>query len=87
MMGLARLVGIGFIVLSVIYISLSFYSRSIRRKKLEQEWNEADMSGDKDSFVEQGLKSYDSSLRRKLILGVYVIPVVIIGTILYVVNH
>ncbi|WP_116598777.1 hypothetical protein [Primorskyibacter marinus] len=87
MMGLVRLIGIGFIVLSVIYICLSFYSRSIRRKKLEQEWNDAAMTGDKDRFVEQGLKSYDSSLRRKLILGVYVIPVVIIGTILYVVNH
>lgn len=87
MIGLLRLIGIGFIGLSVIYICLSLYSRSIRREKLEQEWDEAGMTGDKDSFVDQGLKDYDGSLRRKLILGVYVIPVVIVGTIIYVVNH
>jgi predicted permease len=87
MIGFARLFGFGFVILTAIYICLSFYSRSIRRQKLRQEWDEEGMTGDKDRFVDQGLKDYDGSLRRKLILGVYVIPVVIIGTIIYVVNH
>ncbi|TCS66513.1 hypothetical protein [Primorskyibacter sedentarius] len=87
MLGLARFLIIGFVILTAIYIGVSFYSRSVRRSKLEHQWHEEGMTGDKDSFVRDGLKDYDSSLRRKLILAVYVIPVVIVGTIIYVVNH
>ena len=37
-MGFIRLVIFGFVGLSVIYVLLSIYSRSIRREKLENEW-------------------------------------------------
>ena len=87
MIALARLLVIGFIVLTVIYVSVSLYSRAVRRGKLEAEWDEEGMSGDREAWVKGGLAEYDSSLRRKLILGVYVIPVVIVGTIIYVVNY
>ena len=40
MLALARLLVIGFVVLTVIYISLSLYSRSVRRGKLAREWDE-----------------------------------------------
>jgi Ca2+/Na+ antiporter len=82
-----RLFGMGFVVLTVIYICLSFYSRAARREKLERQWEEDGMEGDKRAFVKAGLKEYDGSLRRKLILGVYVVPVVVIGTIIYVFNY
>lgn len=87
MLGLARFVIIGFVALTVIYISVSLYSRSVRRAKLELEWDDEGMEGDKQAWVREGLEDYDHSLRRKLILLVYVIPVVIVGTIIYVVNH
>lgn len=86
MIGFLRLVVFGFLALSVIYLALSFYSRSVRRGKLAREWDEEGMQGDRDAFIAQGLRDYDRSLRPKLLLGVYVIPVVIIGTIIYVVN-
>lgn len=86
MFGLARLLVVGFIALTVIYVSVSIYSRSVRRGKLELEWDDEGMEGDKDAWVREGLEDYDRSLRRKLILLVYVIPVVIVGTIIYVVN-
>ncbi len=87
MLGLARFVIIGFIALTVVYVSVSLYSRAVRRGKLEAEWDEEGMTGDKDAWVRDGLEAYDHSLRRKLILLVYVIPVVIVGTIIYVVNY
>jgi hypothetical protein len=33
---LVRLVVFGFLVLSVVYLSIAFYSRSVRREKLEE---------------------------------------------------
>ncbi len=86
MAALARLLVIGFIVLTVIYISLSLYSRAVRRGKLKTWWEEEGRPGDLDSYVEQGLRDYDGSLRRKLILGVYVVPICLVTLIIYLTN-
>lgn len=81
-----RLTLIGFVVLSVIYVILSIWSRRLRRRKLHTEWDEQDMRGDRDAFVEEGLQDYDSSLRRKLILAVYIVPVTLVLVIIYMTN-
>ncbi|WP_299848917.1 hypothetical protein [uncultured Roseovarius sp.] len=86
MIALARLLVIGFVVLTVIYVSLSLYSRSVRRGKLKLWWEEEGRQGDLDDYVEKGLKEYDGSLRRKLILGVYVIPFCLVAVIIYLTN-
>ncbi len=86
MIALIRLLVFGFLALSVVYVSLSLYSRSVRRGKLEAEWDEEIKEGDRDEFVKEGLLEYDGSLRRKLILGVYVIPISIISFIIYATN-
>lgn len=86
MFALARLMVIGFIVLTVIYVALSLHSRSVRRGKLERQWAEEGREGDQEAFVEAGLAEYDGSVRRKLILGVYVIPVLVVGVIIYLTN-
>jgi hypothetical protein len=83
---LARLIIVGFIVLTVIYFSLSLYSRSVRRTKLRQKWEEDIRRGDRDAYVRRGLKIYDRSLRRKLLWGVYIVPVVTIAVVIYLVN-
>ena len=75
-----------FLVLTVIYVSLSFYSRARRRDKLEAEWDEGGISTPREQFVRDGLKNYDGSLRRKLILGVYIIPVCLVALTIYLVN-
>lgn len=85
--GLIRLVVIGFIVLTVIYVVLSITSRRAERARLEENWELEGHGGDKEEFVKTGLAAYDGSLRRKLILGVYVVPLAVIGTIIYVVNY
>ncbi|WP_298974447.1 hypothetical protein [uncultured Roseobacter sp.] len=86
MFALARLLVIGFVVLTIIYVCLSFYSRAVRRGKLEAEWDAARGPGNRESFVRAGLQDYDSSLRRKLILGVYVIPTIAVGLLIYFTN-
>ncbi|MGB7241113.1 MAG: hypothetical protein WBC93_03370, partial [Sulfitobacter sp.] len=79
MFALGRLVVLGFVILTVIYICLSLYSRAVRRGKLRAEWDENNGPGDRDAFVDKGLEDYDGSLRRKLILGVYVVPVILVS--------
>lgn len=86
MLALGRLLVVGFLVLSVVYICLSLYSRAVRRDKLEREWDEEVQTGDREAFVKAGLRDYDGSLRRKLILGVYVVPMVVISAIIYFTN-
>lgn len=86
-MAIVRLFFMAFIVLSVVFVCVSLYSRAVRREKLEREWEEEGSVGDRDAFVKAGLVEYDSSLRKRLILGVYIIPLVIVLTITYVVNY
>ncbi|SDW09270.1 hypothetical protein [Litoreibacter albidus] len=81
-----RLSIIAFILMLIVYFFLSAWSRSVRRGKLAEEWDEEVQTGDRDLFIEQGLAEYDTSLRRKLILGVFVVPYLVIGVLVYVVN-
>ena len=84
-MGLIRLIIFGFIAMTIAYFVISIYSRSVRREKLESRWAEKHPDGgdarQREIFIERGMAAYHSSLRPKLILLVYVIPVVLIATI------
>ncbi len=86
MLAFARLFVMLMIVLTVVYVSLSLYSRARRRDKLERQWEEDGREGDKRAFVKAGLVEYDGSLRRKLILGVYIVPLGLIAFIVYALN-
>ncbi|PTX54383.1 hypothetical protein C8N43_3197 [Litoreibacter ponti] len=85
-LGVLRLMVMAFIIMLVVYFVLSAWSRSVRRGKLAEEWDEEVREGDRDAFIEQGLVEYDGSLRRKLIFGVFVVPYLVIGVLVYVVN-
>lgn len=76
-----------FIVQTVVYVLLSMQSRARHRNKLEAEWRASGRSGDMEGFVETGLDAYDVSLRRKLLLGVYIVPLVLIAVLVYVSNY
>ncbi len=84
--GILRLMVIAFAIMLVVYFVLSAWSRSVRRGKLAEEWDEDIATGDRDAFIEEGLEEYDTSLRRKLILGVFVVPYLVIGLLVYIVN-
>ncbi len=79
---IARLMVLGFVVLTVVYVVVSLYSRSVRREKLEKEFDEEVQTGDRDAFIEAGMAAYQGSLRRKLIWGVYIIPLLVLLALL-----
>ena len=88
MLALLRLIIVLLIVLTIIYVGLSIYSRRVRRDKLAARWDEKDvLTVDREAFIERGLKKYDNSFRRKLILGVYIVPLTAIALLVYVMNY
>jgi hypothetical protein len=90
MIGAIRLIVFGFLALSVVYIAVWFYSRSIRREKLEDRWAEdhpgVDDSPERDAYIEQGMIDYQQGLRPKLILLVYIVPAIAIAVTMFFVN-
>lgn len=89
-MGLVRLVIFGFLALSVIYVAVSVYSRSVRREKLEETWAEENPGNDdmdaRNAYVKTGIAEYNSGIRPKLIGLVYVVPTVIVVGVLVATN-
>ncbi len=90
-MGLIRLVFFGFIALSVVYFLVSIYSRSVRREKLEDSWGKDNPDSNDDAareaFVDRGITEYNASIRPKLILLVYVIPVIMVAVIHFLTTY
>jgi len=87
MLPMLRLLFMLLIVLTVIYVGVSIYSRRVRRAKLAARWDEKDiLTVDRETFIERGLKKYDNSTRRKLILGVYIVPLTAIAILVYITN-
>tara|TARA_R110002051_G_scaffold183061_1_gene252669 strand:- start:10054 stop:10329 length:276 start_codon:yes stop_codon:yes gene_type:complete len=89
-MSFIRLLLFGFLALSVVYLSISVYSRSVRREKLEDAWAEdnpasTDMAA-RDTYVAEGIKAYNTSFRPKLIGLVYIVPTVVVIAIVYYTN-
>jgi len=87
MFGFLRLMLIALVGLTVIYVIVSIWSRQVRRGKLRDQWEEEGRPGEMEAFVRQGLEAYDGSFRRKLILLVYVVPLAVVGFIIYAVNY
>jgi len=89
-MAFVKLVVFGYLFLGVVYVTLVLYSRSIRRERLENEWTQHEppdaTDEDRRAFISDGLEQYSNSLRKRLILLVFIIPPIIVGTIIYLIN-
>ena len=91
MIGLIRAAVFGLIGLSAIYAVVSIYSRSVRRERLEKEWDsdparEGLTKFERDAYIDAGMRDYQNGLRRKLIVLVYIVPAVAFAVIVYVIN-
>ena len=53
---------------------------------MRAKWEAGPKKVDRETFVQRGLEKYDNSIRRKLILGVYIVPVVLVSVIIYLTN-
>jgi hypothetical protein len=86
LVGILRLLAFGFIGLSVVFVLVSVYARSVQREELEKQFDAGGVDGDRDAYIEAGMKAYRRSLRAKLIWLVYVVPMVAFGVLFYILN-
>lgn len=75
------------IVQTAVYAFLAISARLRQRRRLQAEWEEAGQPGARDDFVDQGMDVYEDTLRYKLLLAIYVVPWVVLATIVYWVNR
>lgn len=91
MIALIQLAFFGFLVLILIYVMVSAYSQSVERERLEKRWDagadRGTVSLDRDAYIEEGLRAYGRSLRKKLLLLVFVLPVLAVALVVYLVNY
>ena len=73
-------------VLTAVYAALSLYSRERCRAKLKKRWHDRGLTGDRDAFIQRGLRQYRRSFRRRLILLVYAVPLGAIVLLIYMMN-
>jgi len=86
MIGMLRL-GIVLLFVNVgFYFLLLLYFRSRRKMRLEQRWDAEQGPGERDDFIARGMEQYSTSLRRRLLWLVIVIPYVVIMVLIYVLN-
>ena len=89
-MQFVRLIVIGFVALSIIYFFVALYSRSVRKERLEKEFDanppEGADAATRDAYIAEGMAAYNSSLRPKLIALVYAVPVIFFSIVTYVIN-
>ena len=87
MIGILRSAVVGFILLTVVYLIVAMYSRSVRREKLEKKFDAGDVEGDRDTYITKGMQAYEKGLKRRLIWLVYVVPAGIVIVTVYLVNY
>lgn len=75
-----------FVALTIVFVCLWFYARAARREKLQAQWDKDQGPGRRDSFLAAEMMAYESSLKRKLIWGVYVIPGSLLAILIYLTN-
>lgn len=85
--GWIRAAFVGFVLLTVVYVLVSLYSKSVRRERLEKRFDAGDVEGDRDAYIEAGMVKYRSSLRRRLIVLVYIVPILTTIVTIYFVNY
>lgn len=90
-MGWIRLAFFLYVGLTIIYFVTGIYSRSVRREKLEKEWDtdptrEGSLPDERRAFIDSGLQAYDKGLKKKLLWLIYILPTIGFLSTIYFVN-
>ncbi len=89
--GWLRLAFILYVGLTIAYFLTAIYSRSVRREKLEKEWDtdparEGVAEDERSAFIEAGMVHYEKGLKKRLLWLIYIIPTIGFVATIYFVN-
>ncbi|MFN3642017.1 MAG: hypothetical protein ACK4TB_03730 [Gemmobacter sp.] len=74
-------------VLTVIYVAVSLYSASLRRERLEKQWEAEGRPGTRDDYVAAGMAIYRKSFRRRMLILIYILPLSGMAILVYLLNY
>ena len=86
MTALIKGLAVALAVLTVVYASVALWSASLRRERLEKEWDAGGRDGDRAAYVEAGMETYRRSFRRRALILIYIVPLSVIAVLVYLVN-
>lgn len=75
------------VVQTVVYASVYFYLRELRRERLIEEYQDGATAREREAFVQATLATYCARMSRRLALLVYPIPLACLGVFIYVTNR
>lgn len=76
-----------FAILTVIYVVLTLTNRMKEKDRLKNAYAETDGVVDKTTYIEAGMAKYNRSLKAKLVLGVYLVPLAIGAFLTYLAQY
>lgn len=90
-LGWLRLAFFLYLGLTIAYVLTGIYSRSVRREKLEKEWDsdparEGQAKDERAAFIEAGMEEYRHGLKRRLLWLIYILPTIAFLATIYYVN-
>ena len=84
--GWLRLGVIGLVALTVIYFLVSIYTRSVRRETLEKRFDAGGIEGNRNDYIEDGMRKYEKGLRKRLLWLIYILPILAFLATIYILN-
>ncbi len=87
MIGLVRNLVIIIAVLTAVYAALSYLGRRRAADKVRGDYTKSQTPLSEEAFLDAGIAKYQKSLRRKLIVGVYLIPLFFAGLLIYLAQY
>ncbi|WP_133840712.1 hypothetical protein [Pelagimonas phthalicica] len=86
MFAMLRFLVLALIVQTVIFVILWIRWRNAKQEELEQDWLSQGQPDDREQFIDQGLAESGKQRRTMLFLLVYVLPICIVASIIYLTN-
>jgi hypothetical protein len=74
------------LVLTALYLCLLMYFRTAHRERLIARWASELRVGDRDAFINEEMAGYMKSLKVWLAVVVYIVPIGVGATLIYVQN-
>lgn len=85
MLGLLIRLAMLFGILTLVYVLLTKYFRWNRERELKARFDSGEVrANDRESYVARGMAKYESSLTKKLLLGVFLLPIGLAVLLIYI---
>lgn len=81
-----RMIILWLVALPLVHWIVALWARSVRREALERDFDDGGEPGTREEFIAAGMAAYEHSLRKKILVLVYILPILAVVMIAWAVN-